>query len=92
MIKSGGYWLPHRAGNSMNKLLLSAVTLLIFCISALAASSKEIKAVTQPKSALTTEELKMARECQKGKPCSLTCNRAHEAGRDDLIRKGACAE
>ncbi|SIO66958.1 hypothetical protein SAMN05443247_11573 [Bradyrhizobium erythrophlei] len=136
----------------MNKLLLSAVTLLMLCASAFAASSK-VKAVTcegevgsahtltvgncsftgppagqvwakckedslcrvqaygwdngqgifiinrvesvellsQPKSALTPEELKMALECQKGKPCSLTCNRAHDAGRDDLIRKGACA-
>lgn len=41
---------------------------------------------------LTREELKMARECQKGKPYSLTCNRAHDAGRDDLIRERACAE
>jgi hypothetical protein len=38
---------------------------------------------------LNPEELEMARECHRGKPCSLTCNRAHDAGRDDLIRAGA---
>jgi len=41
---------------------------------------------------LTPEELKMAGACKARKACSLTCNRAHDAGRDDLIRAGACAE
>jgi len=43
---------------------------------------------TFAKTPLTREELEMAQDCLKGKPCALTCNRAHDAGRDDLIRKG----
>ncbi|MEH2539287.1 MULTISPECIES: hypothetical protein [unclassified Bradyrhizobium] len=41
---------------------------------------------------LSTAELEMARNCKKGKPCSLTCSRAQDAGREDLVRAGACAE
>jgi len=41
---------------------------------------------------LSTQELAMAKRCKAGKPCSLTCNRVHDAGRDDLIKAGACAE
>ncbi|UQR62310.1 hypothetical protein LRP30_36990 [Bradyrhizobium sp. C-145] len=52
-----------------------------------------VKKVSDTQSSpLTPQELKMARACKAGKPCSLTCNRAHAAGRDDLIRAGACAE
>jgi len=70
--------------SAVSMRVLAAVLLIMVAI---VSSSAE-----KPKSALTAAELKLARECLKGKPCALTCNRAHDAGRDDLIRKGACAE
>lgn len=41
---------------------------------------------------LSNQEVAMAKKCKAGKPCFLTCNRASEAGRNDLVRAGACAE
>ncbi len=74
-------------GSMMSTLTMRILTAVLFVTTAIVSSS-----AAPTKRPLTREELKMARECQKGKPCSLTCNRAHDAGRDDLIRKGACAE
>jgi hypothetical protein len=65
------------------KIALAAVAMILVLATAFAAPVK------QP---LTPKELKQARDCLKGKTCYLTCNRAHDAGRDDLIRKGACGE
>lgn len=51
-----------------------------------------VESVRLIETALTPKELEMARQCKEDKPCYLTCNRAHDAGREDLIRQGACAE
>ena len=44
-------------------------------------------------SPLTRGELIEAHKCLNRKHlCNLSCNRVHDAGRDDIIEKGVCAE
>ena len=71
----------------MSAVTMRALTAVLLITTTIVSSS-----AAPAKKTLTREELKMARQCLKGKPCILTCNRAHDAGRDDLIRKGACGE
>lgn len=76
----------------MKKILLAAV--LLVTAAPIIPATPAIPRPNDPDSfaPLSREELKLARISQKGGPCGLTCNRAHNAGRDDLIRKGYCAE
>ena len=72
--------------------MMSAVTMRVLTAVLVITTAIVSSSAAPAKRPLSREELKMAQECQKGKPCSLTCNRAHDAGRADLIRTGACAE
>ena len=72
--------------------MMSAVSMRVLTAVLLITSSLVSSSAAPAKKPLTREELELARQCLQGKPCALTCNRAHDAGRDDLISKGACAE
>ena len=78
---------PKESESMMSAMTMRVLTAVLLATTAILSSS-----AAPAKTPLTREELKMARECLKGNPCYLTCNRAADAGRNDLIRKGACGE